>query len=76
VSIFREWVTLDHPDFAGRKAQSWWVKRFGRQQSAVTVDEALSDLFLSQSLLEWTKTVTVKRNGKYFEVVGYNAEAS
>ena len=72
LSMFREWVCLDHPGCASEIAQQWWRRRFPRTGS--TVNEALGDLFLSQALLEWTKTITVKRNGKYFEVVGYNNE--
>lgn len=73
LSMFREWVCLDHPDYAGHKAQAWWRQRFpGTDKQRVTVNEALANLFLSQALLEWTKTITVRRNGKYFEVVDYN----
>jgi DNA repair protein RadD len=71
LSVFREWVCLDHPGYAGQKAQKWWQERLGRGP-ATSVNEALGDMFLSQKLLEWTKTITVRRNGKYFEVVGYN----
>ncbi len=71
LSMFREWVCLDHGSFAGHSAHKWWQARFGKG-SASTVSAALSDMFLGQKLLEWTKTITVLRNGKYFEVVGYN----
>lgn len=70
MSVFREWICLDHPGFAGHKAKKWWRERFG--QDGVTVNEALADMFVSQKLLEWTKTITVLRNGKHFEVIGYN----
>lgn len=74
LSVFREWVCLDHDGFAGRKARKWWETRFGRGP-AVSVNDALGDMFLGQKLLEWTKTITVQRNGKYFEVVRYNEVA-
>jgi len=32
----------------------------------------LQNMFLGQSLLEWTKTITVKRNGKHYDIIGYN----
>lgn len=72
LSIFREWVCLNHDGFPGKKAQMWWKARFGKEKVA-TVEGALCDMFLSQALLEWTETITVRRNGRYFEVVGYNA---
>lgn len=70
LSMFREWVCLDHPGFAGEKAHAWWRQRFPKTSS--TVNEALQNMFLGQSLLEFTKTITVKRNGKHYEVIGYN----
>ena len=81
MSVFREWVCLDHPGYAGRNAKQWWVKRFGSSRNTkknagvATVNSALEDLLLSQSLLDWTKTITVKRNGKYFEVIDFNQPA-
>ena len=71
LSMFREWICLDHEGYAGQKAQAWWRARFGKG-ARVTVGDALQDLFLGQSLLEWTKTITVKRNGRYTEVIAYN----
>ena len=70
--FFREWICLDHPDFAGKKAHQWWRARFGSSKDKPTVNDALEGLFFEQSLRDWTKTITVKRNGKYKEVIGYN----
>lgn len=70
LSMFREWVCLDHPGYAGQKAASWWRQRFSGKPS--TVSEALQDMFLSQTLLEWTRTITVRKSGKFYEVVAYN----
>ena len=74
LSMFREWVCLDHHGLAGQKAQAWWRQRFGFSlgRTRVTVNEALGEMFTPQTLLEYTKTITVRRNGKYFEVVAYN----
>lgn len=74
LSMFREWICLDHPGQAGILAQMWWRKRFGQKNrnEKITVNNALQDLFLTQGLFEWTKTITVKRNGKYWEVIDYN----
>jgi len=71
--FFREWVCLDHEGFAGRKAQTWWRERCKTLLTKnATVNEALSNLFTQQSIGDWTKTITVKREGKYFQVIGYN----
>jgi len=71
MSMFREWVCLDHEGFAGKNAHQWWRARFP-DESVPSVDDAIGDMFLSQRLLEWTKTVTVARSGRYFDVVDYN----
>jgi DNA repair protein RadD len=72
LSMFREWVCLEHQGFAGQKAASWWRQRFGKQNEPATVGNALQNMFLSQSLLEWTKTITVRKAGKFFEIIAYN----
>lgn len=69
----REWVCLDHKGTAGELAQAWWRRRFPIPRGhRVTVNEALSDLFLAQAIQEWTKTVTIRLNGKWWEIVGHN----
>jgi DNA repair protein RadD len=73
LSQFREWVCLDHPGPAGQMAQAWWRKRFAVTRGhMVTVNEALANLFLAQELKEWTKTITIRLDGKWWEVVGHN----
>lgn len=73
LSVFREWVCLDHPGEAGKIAQEWWKKRF-QNKNKITVNEALQNMFSTQVLLEWTKTITVVRKGKYFQIIGYNKD--
>lgn len=75
LSMFREWVCLDHDGVAGKIAQTWWAKHIPRgrkHKGPMTVNEALNDLFLTQTLKEWTQTITVRKNGRYWEIVGYN----
>jgi DNA repair protein RadD len=72
LSVFREWICLDHPGLVGSKAVQWWRRRFSARGNAPTVSAVLGNLFLSQEILEWTKTITVKKNGKYFDVIDYN----
>ena len=69
--MYREWICLDHEGFAGTKAKKWWRGRVG-DSSRVTVNDALNNMFLSQSILEYTKTITVKKIGKYYEIIAYN----
>ncbi len=78
-SMFSEWICLDHEGFAGTKAKRWWEKRFGlyheaKSRRAATVNEALAYLFLCQGISEYTKTITVKRKGRNWEVIAYNEE--
>jgi DNA repair protein RadD len=74
MSMFREWICLNHEGYAGQRAQKWYSERVGKQDHKVTVNEALENMFLSQAVLEYTKTITVRRNKKYYEIVGYNKE--
>jgi DNA repair protein RadD len=69
--MFHQWVCLDHPNPVGRIAQNWW-KQYTSRNTDTTVNEALCDLFVSEKLFESIKTITVKKNGKYYDIVGYN----
>jgi DNA repair protein RadD len=77
VETCREWICLDHDGFAGHKAKAWWMNRalptVGAVKETPTVGEALENLFLTQWIKDWTETITVKRNGKFKEITGYNA---
>jgi DNA repair protein RadD len=65
---YREWVCLDHGGYAAAKAAGWWRRRFG--EPVPTVDQALADMFLAHKLATRTKSITVRRVGKYTEVSG------
>lgn len=69
--MFREWVCLGHTAYPLKKAHDWWRRRFPDRKPP-TVSEVLQDLWTAQELLDWTKTITVKKNGKYYEIVDYN----
>ena len=81
-SMYREWVCLDHDGLAGHKAKSWWMRRFqpsdtGNSRFSIpSVDKALEDMFLTRDLLAWTKTISVKKNGRYNDIVGYNEDTT
>ena len=67
--MYREWICLDHEGFAGVKAKKWIRER---RLTEFTVSEALNNMFLSQSILEYTKTITIKKIGKHYEIIAYN----
>ena len=72
LATVREWICLDHEDFAGRKARRWWARRFGAASAeTATVDSAINDLFVAAALKDMTRTITVERRGKHYEIVGY-----
>jgi len=68
---FVEWVCLDHKGYSGERAQQWWRERFCNHQS-VTVNEALGNLLTVQVVQDYTKTITVKKEGKYYKIINYN----
>ncbi len=73
--MFRSWCCLDHDGQAGRIAQQFWNTYVSTETARgrhTGVDEALSDLFVSQKLTENVHTITVKKSGKWFEIVAYN----
>lgn len=73
---FFEWICLDHNGYAGRKARTWWARRFGAETAKrITVDAALADIFLDAALRNMTKRITVVKRGKYFEIISHKLEA-
>ncbi len=82
LSMYREWICLDHDGLHGNKAKSWWMRRFqpydasNSRFSIPSVDKALEDMFLTRDLLAWTKTISVKKNGRYYDIVGYNEDTT
>ena len=77
LSTFRHWVCLDHEGQAGVIARQWWLDKFPeKEKKKVSVNEVLQDLFLPQKLLETIKTITVRKNGKFNEIVGWNQKVT
>jgi DNA repair protein RadD len=75
MATYNEWVCLDHPGEIGNKAQRWWAERFGKSKDRVSVQDALGNLLASSTILDYTKTITVKKDGKWWKVQGYNNDA-
>jgi DNA repair protein RadD len=67
--VVREWICLDHQGPAGHKAAYWWKQRFG--EPVPSVEEALEDMWLAQSIQQVTESLTVVRRGKYTEITAY-----
>lgn len=68
VNRISEWICLDHEGYAGNKAKTWMIDR---HLSYSSVDDALSDLFLGQKILEKTEEIVVTKPGKYFNIEEY-----
>lgn len=77
LSTFREWICLDHEGYAGRKARTWWARRFGLEEAkVVTVDSAVDDLFTAKALQEMTETITVVRRGRNYEILDHKLRSA
>ena len=74
MKFYKEWICLDHSGFAGIEAMKWWIKRFGvdGKEEFPSVNSALGNMLTSQIIADYTKTITVKRDGKYKKIIGYN----
>jgi len=63
---FEEYVCIEHPGYAGRKALEWWKRRSGKPMPAST-DMALAEL----SNLKQPARIKVHTNKKYPEIVSH-----
>ena len=62
---YREWICLEHTGYAREKACKWWVERTGTR-APITIEEAIN----RKSELKAPEEIQVRRNGKYFDIVG------
>ncbi len=73
LDMHREWICLEHPGFAGKKAQAWWHERFSSKGiDKGSVEDVVARWESPQLVKDYTKTITVKKSGKYTEIIGYN----
>jgi hypothetical protein len=73
--MFSMWLCFNHPGATSGMARAWWRKYIDASRAngnSITVDAVCGDLFISETILSKIKTVTVKKNGKYFEIIDYN----
>ena len=76
IATFREWVCLEHGGPAERAARQWWAQRFGVAEArAITVEDAL-DLLLADRIKEVTESITVRRKGKYTEIINHKIKGT
>lgn len=73
LSVFTYWCCLDHAGYPGRLAHDWWARFI--KEAPPSVDDALCSLLTSQKILDSIQTVSVRKRGKYREVVDWNQEA-
>ncbi len=85
LATFRYWVCLDHEGKAGEIAQKWWKEWIGpardrnprfihSKTKKISVDKALENLFLEQTIADSIRTITVRRKGKFNEIIAWNQE--
>jgi DNA repair protein RadD len=63
-----EFLCFEHMGYAAKKARDWWRIRFG-EPTPNTAEEAASDMHLPAAILEQTESLTIRRNGKYYDVI-------
>lgn len=68
LNIYREWVAIEHQGFARRKAETWWQSN-ADGPCPITVAEAL----LRKNQIRWPTEIQVRKNGKYFDIIGRRA---
>ena len=69
IATFSYWLCLDHEGEAGIIAAQW-LKRF-LAEDGHNINSIL-DLLLDQKIKEAIKTVTIRRNGKFNEIIAWN----
>ena len=66
LNTYREWLAFEHGGYARQKAQQWWSLHGGSTPFPKSVTEAFGRL----DEIEMPVTISVKPNGKYFDIVG------
>lgn len=67
LTVYREWITIEHPGFAGAKAAKWWRSVVGTPVPATT-QQALARVGEINVM-----AVTIRRDGKFWAVVSRRA---
>jgi len=64
---YREWVCLMHVGYAREKACQWWIRRAPGMPVPASVAAALE---IAPHVLNQPSQIAVRRNGKYYDIVG------
>ena len=74
LQMIPEWVCLDHEGYAGKCAREWWTDRFGwLEAKEITLDNALTDMFLGDRILNRTYSIVcVRGTGKSLKIIKHN----
>lgn len=84
-ATYREWICPDHGGKPQADALHWLALRgvdfiIPPEKRAMygnsVVNFALSDMFLTQKIKDFTRTITVRKDGKYWKIIGYNKESA
>jgi DNA repair protein RadD len=67
MTVFRDWVCLQHENFARSKAETWW-----RRRNNGPVPRNVSDaLEMAEYVLIKPSHIRVKKEGKYDRITAY-----
>lgn len=66
LNLYREWVCLEHPGYAGKKAREWW-----RARSSIPVPQTVAQAIALLPQLRVAKRVRVWWNKKYPEIMAH-----
>ena len=70
IGEYYQWVALEHEGQAGLVARQWWLQHGGKMPFPKTITEAIS----RTNELQKPAAISVKKNGKYYDVVGFSHE--
>lgn len=70
----REWLCCEYTGFAKAKADRWWRKHDGKLPFPATVEEFLDRV--QEGEIRETAEISLKKNGKYYDVIDHRAGAS
>jgi DNA repair protein RadD len=66
LNTYREWVCFEHSGFPQQKAVQWWALHGGKFPAPLTVSEA----FERQHELRMPAGISVRPDGKFFQITG------
>jgi len=73
LQLVHEWLDLDGDNASKSKAQAWWAARFGWPEAqAMTVDDALGDMFTGQRIHNKTKSIITTKASGTTRIVRHN----